>query len=148
MEHLEVPLSEDDVPPAPANRAVKLLPLWPANPRAWFTNGGGEVLAAGNRRRAVLFLQLPARPPGGDSGPYCRLCGGCPSLSEPLSPPVAAHQLLIIQIGTALNPAASSQAGGPKAGPPEGPHWFHPGVSCRGRLSRPPSQEVCHSFDL
>ncbi len=73
MEHLEAPLPEDDVPPAPANRAVKLPPFWPANPKGLAHNGEGEVIVTGHRRRA----------------------GTVSSIGEPQygaqTPPVAAH---------------------------------------------------------
>jgi hypothetical protein len=46
-----------------------------------------------------------------------------------------------------LQRPGGAKPGGHLCGPPEGPQWFQPGVSCRGRLSRQPSQEFCHLFN-
>jgi hypothetical protein len=51
--HQKIPLPEDDVPPSPANKAVKLPPFWPANPAAWFEAAEGSF-----RRRLLAAQQL------------------------------------------------------------------------------------------
>ncbi len=54
---------DDDVPPAPANRAIKLPSFWPANPRAWFTTAEGTFELWGIAdERSRFFNSLHALP--------------------------------------------------------------------------------------
>ncbi len=93
MEHLEVPLSEDDVPPAPANRAVKLQHFWPANPRAWLTTAKGKFELWGIVEGRYCFFKgrTPTRSSKAACG--CALADGHSELEQLFNLPPLAMQV-------------------------------------------------------